>query len=140
MAASGWLFFSLIVHWLGVSAFRDAEFERNYQSLLFFLPSIFGAASAFVLTPTVPAEGEFDLDKHYFSVSPWAFRLAAAYTALAGVADLLVPQAPTTPRVVVAILTSALLVPSFSTRPGVHKIALSILGAMLVLNAAVATR
>jgi hypothetical protein len=98
------MFLSLIIHWLGVSAYRDLELERNYQSLLFFSPSILGAAAAYVLTPTVPAEGEIDLDKHYFSLAPWAFRLAAAYTAFAGLSDLL------------------------------------ILGAMVLLNVAVATR
>ena len=123
-----------------MSAFRDLEFERNFQSLLFFLPSIFGAASAFVLTPTVPSEGKFDLNKHYFSVSPWAFRLAAAYTGLAGIADLLVPDGQTTPRLVVATLTSALLLLSFTTRPRVQMVTLLILWAMLVLNMAVATR
>ena len=39
-AASGWLFLSLIIHWLDVSAYRNLEFDRNYESLLFFLPSI----------------------------------------------------------------------------------------------------
>ena len=88
----------------------------------------------------MPAEGEFDLNRHYFSVSPWAFRLAASYTGLAGVADLLVPNEQTTPPVVVIILTSALLLLSFNGRPAIHKVTLTILGAMLVLNAAVGTR
>jgi hypothetical protein len=140
VGASGWLFLSLIIHWLGVSAFRDLEFERNFQSLLFFSPSIFGAAAAFVLTPTLSSEGEIDLDKHYFSISPWAFRLAAAYTALAGFSDLLVPAGETTPRPVVLTLTTVLFLLSFTARRRIHQVALFILSAMLVLNIAVGTR
>ncbi len=140
LAASGWMFMSLIIHWLGVSDYRGLEFERNYQSLLFFLPSIFGAAAAYVLTPTVHGEGEVDLEKHYFSVAPWAFRSAAAYTALAGISDLLVAGESTTPRPVVLILTSALLLLSFTARRRVHQMALVVLWAMIFLNVAFATR
>ena len=134
------MFLSLIIHWLGVSVYRGLEFERNYQSLLFFAPSIFGAAAAYVLTPTLNAEGEIDLDKHYFSVAPWAFRLAAAYTAFAGISDLLVPGEATTPRPVVLTLTATLLLLSFVARPRVHKVALVMLFAILVLNLTVASR
>ena len=91
LGASGWLFLSLIIHWLGVSAYRGLEFDRIYESLFIFSPSILGAAAAFVITPVVSVEGEIDLDKHYFSIAPWTFRLAAAFLAMAGLSDLLVP-------------------------------------------------
>ena len=139
-AASGWIFLSLIAHWLDVSAYRDLEFDRNYESLLFFLPSIFGAAAAFVLTPTVPDEGEFDLGRHYFSVAPWAFRLAAAYVALAGIADLLVPGEASTPPPVVLALTSILLLLSFTERPRLHAVALVFLWLLHIVKFAVGTR
>ena len=140
MGASGWLFFVLIIHWLGVSAYRGLEFERIYQSLLIFSPSIFGAAAAYVLTPTLPVEGEIDLEKHYFSVAPWAFRCAAAYTALAGLSHLLVPEQKTTPPLVSLTLTAVLILLSFSKRPRLHQVALSILGVMLLANLALGTR
>ena len=83
LAASGWLFSSLILHWLGLSAYRDLEFERLSRSLLVFSPSILGAAAAFVLTPEFPEQGDVDVDKHYFAVAPWVFSLLAAYSILA---------------------------------------------------------
>lgn len=134
------MFLSLIIHWLGVSAYRDLEFERNYQSILFFSPSILGAAAAYVLTPTLPGEGEIDLEKHYFSVAPWALRLAAAYTALAGFSDFLVPGKSTTPGLVIVAFTTTLLLVSFTVRRRVHQVALSFLCAMVLLNIAVGTR
>ena len=87
-----------------------------------------------------PDEGEFDLGRHYFSVAPWAFRLAAAYVALAGIADLLVPGAASTPRPVVVALTSVLLLLSFTERPRVHAGALVFLWLMHVVKFAVGTR
>ncbi len=140
LGASGWLFFSLIIHWFNVSAYRGLEFERNYESLLFFLPSIFAAGTAFILTPTLSSEGDIDLEEHYFSVAPWAFRSAAAYTALAGLSHLLVPEQRTTPPLVSLTLTSILLLLSFSTRPRLHQMGLSVLGLMLLGNLAFGTR
>jgi hypothetical protein len=127
LGTSAWLFFGLIIHWLGVSAYRSLEFERFYQSLFIFSPSIFGAAAAYVLTPTVSAEGEIDLDKHYFSVAPWVFRLAAAWIALAGLSDLLVPGEELRPLPVFLTFATVLLLLSFTARPLVHKVILSIL-------------
>jgi hypothetical protein len=133
---SGWLFFVLIVHWLGVAAYRGLEFERIYQSLLIFSPSIFGAAAAYVLTPTLPVEGEIDLDKHYFSVAPWVLRLAAAFLALAGLSDLLVPGEEPAPLLVYLSLATALLLLSLTARPLVHRVALLVLIAMLLRTVA----
>jgi len=140
LGASGWLFLSLIIHWFNVSAYRDLEFERNYESLLFFLPSIFAAGTAFILTPTLSSEGDIDLEEHYFSVTPWAFRSAAAYTALAALSHLLVPEQRTTPLLVSLTLTSVLILMSFSTRPRLHQVALSVLGVMKLANVAFGTR
>ena len=134
LGASGWLSLSLILHWLGVSAYRGLVFERNYESLFFFLPSIFAAASAFILTPTVAQEGDIDLEKHYFSVAPWVFRCAAAYTALGGLSNLLVPDETTTPPLASLVMTSALLLLSFTARPRLHQIALSILASVLLVG------
>ena len=136
LGASGWLFVSLIIHWLGVSAYRGLVFERNYESLLFFLPSIFAAGAAFILTPTVAQEGDIDLEKHYFSVAPWAFRCAAAYTALGGLSNLLVPDETTTPPLFSLTMTSVLLLLSFTARPRLHQVALSILASILVVAVA----
>ncbi|MEM7412195.1 MAG: hypothetical protein AAF430_18345 [Myxococcota bacterium] len=140
LGATGWLFFSLIIHWFNVSAYRDLEFERNYESLLFFLPSIFAAATAFILTPTLSSEGEIDLEKHYFSVSPWAFRTAATYTALGGLSHLLVREQQTTPSLVSLALTSVLILLSFSERTRLHQVALSFLGVMLLVNVVFGSR
>lgn len=139
-AASGWIFLSLIAHWLDVSAYRDLDFDRNYESLLFFLPSILGAAAAFVFTPSVPDEGELDLERHYFSVAPWSYRLAAAYVAFAGVADLLVPGEASTPRPIALALTSALLLLSFTKSPRLHGIGLVLLWIVHVIKFTVGTR
>ncbi len=139
-AASGWIFLSLIAHWLDVSAYRDFSFERNYESLMFFLPSIVGAAAAFVMTPTLPDDGEFDLERHYFSVAPWGYRLAAAYVALAAIADLLVPSEASTPRAVALTLTSVLLLLSFTQQPRLHRAALVVLWLLHVTKFAFGTR
>ena len=125
MGVSGWLFFTLIFHWLVISAYRGMEFERIYQSLLIFSPSVFGATAAYVLTPTVPAEGEIDLDRHYFTVAPWVFRLAAAFIALAGVSDLLVPGEEPAPLLVYLTIGGVLLLLGFTARPLVHKVVLT---------------
>ena len=127
MGASGWLFFVLIVHWLGISAYRDMEFERIYQSHLIFSPSIFGATAAYVLTPTVPAQGEIDLDRHYFTVAPWVFRLAAAFITLAGISDLLVPGEEPAPLLVYLTISAVLLLLGFTVRPAVHIVVLTVL-------------
>ena len=140
LAGSGWLFFSLILHWLGVSAFRDLEFERIYQSLLFFFPSILAAAAAFILTPTLPTDGQINLEEHYFSVAPWAFGCAAAYTAIAYVSDFLVPGEQTTPALVSLTLTMGLLVLASTKRPKLHRLVLSVLSAILLTSVVFGTR
>ena len=139
-AASGWIFLSLIAHWLDVSAYRDFDFVRNYESLLFFLPSILGAGAAFVLTPSVPEDGELDLERHYFSVAPWAYRLAAAYVAVAGVADLLVPDEASTPRFFTVAITSTLVLLSFTQKPRLHGLGLVLLWIVHVIKFSVGTR
>jgi len=139
-AASGWVFLSLIAHWLDVSAYRDFDFHRNYESLLFFIPSILGAAVAFVFTPSVPDEGELDLERHYFAVAPWGYRLAAAYVAFAGVADLLVPDEASTPRIFTIAITSTLLLLSFAKRPRFHGAGLVLLWIVHVIKFSVGTR
>lgn len=140
LGASCWLFLSLLIHWFNVSAYRGLEFERNYESLLFFLPSIFAAGTAFILTPTLPSEGEIDLEEHYFSVSPWAFRSAAAYTALAGLSHLILLEQRATPPLVSLTMTSVLVLVSFSVRPRLHQAALSVLALMLLANLVYGTR
>jgi hypothetical protein len=140
VVVSGWLFFALIIHWLGVSAYRGLEFERIYQSLLIFSPSIFGAAAAYVLTPTLPVEGEIDLDKHYFSVAPWVLRLAAAFIALAGLSDLLVPGDEPAPLPVYLTIATGLLLLSLTARPLVHRLVFSVLIVMLLRTVAFGSR
>ena len=137
---SGWIFLSLIAHWLDVSAYRDLDFDRNYESLLFFLPSILGAAAAFVLTPSVPEDGRLDLDRRYFSIAPWAYLLAAAYVALAAVADLLVPAEASTPRPFAFALIAALILLSFTHRPRLHWITLAFLWSILFVKFVFGTR
>jgi hypothetical protein len=121
VAASGWLFSSLILHWLGLSAYRDLEFERLSSSLLVFSPSILGAASAFVLTPEFPDKGDIDVDKHYFSVAPWAFPLVAACTALSGLSDLLVPGEEPTPLYFALSFGALLLWLGLTRRRAIHR-------------------
>ncbi|MFT5136845.1 MAG: hypothetical protein ACI92E_002822 [Oceanicoccus sp.] len=140
LAGSGWIFLSLILHWLGVSVFRDLEFERIYQSLLFFFPSILAAAAAFILTPTLPEDGRIDLEEHYFSVAPWAFGCAAAYTTIAYVSDFLVPGEQTTPALISLTLTTGLLVLATTKRPKLHGLVLSVLGAILLTSVVFGTR
>ncbi len=138
LGASGWLFLGLMIHWLGVSAYRGLEFDRIYQSLLIFSPAIFGAAAAFVITPNFSVEGEIDLDKHYFSVAPWAFRLAATFVALAGLSDLLVPGDEAAPLAGFLIGATALLLLSFTARRTVHTVVTATIWIRLVY--VVATR
>ena len=121
VAASGWLFWSLILHWLGLSAYRDLEFDRVSQSLLVFSPSILGAASAFVLTPDFPGEGDIEVDKHYFSVAPWVFPLVAAYTILAGLSDLLVPGEAPVPLYIALIFGALLFWLGLTRRRAIHR-------------------
>ena len=110
------------------------EFGRNYESLLFFFPSILAAAAAFILTPTLPSDGRINLEDHYFSVAPWAFGCAAAYTAIAYVSDFLIPEEQTTPALISLTLTTGLLVLATTKRPTLHRLVLSGLGVILLAS------
>ncbi len=121
VAASGWLFSSLILHWLGLSAYRSLEFDRLLQSLLVFSPSILGAAAAFVLTPEFPNDGDVEIDKHYFSIAPWVFPLLAAYTILGGLSDLLVPGEEPTPLFVALAFGALLFWLGLTRRRAIHR-------------------
>ena len=127
IALSGWLFFALILHWLGLSAYRDMEIDRTFQSLVIFLPSILGAAAAFVLTPEFPDEGEVDLSLHYYSVAPWAYPLAGTFEISSGLSDLLVPGQAPAPLVLFVIQGAALVSLGFIRRRRIHRIVLAIL-------------
>jgi hypothetical protein len=130
-AASGWLFTSLILHWLGLSAYRDMEFERLFQSLIVFSPSIIGASAAFVIAPRFPPGGDLDVDKHYFSVARWAFPLAAAYVLMSGLSDLLVPAEELPPLSVSLTEGALLLCLGFARRRPIHVGVMALLWAML---------
>jgi hypothetical protein len=121
VAVSGWLFSSLILHWLGLSAYRGLDFGRTLQSLLVFSPSIVGAAAAFVLTPELPAEGNIEIDKHYFSIAPFAFPLIAAYLVLSGLSDLLVPGEEPTPLFVPLAFGALLFSLGLTRRRAMHR-------------------
>jgi hypothetical protein len=121
VAVSGWLFSSLILHWLGLSAYRDLEFDRLSLSLLVFSPSILGAATAFVLTPEFPDQGNIEVDRHYFSVAPWAFPLAAGYIILAGLSDLLVPGEEPAPLFTALGFGALLIWLSLTRRRAIHR-------------------
>jgi hypothetical protein len=125
LAASGWLFASLILHWLGLSAYRDLEFERLLQSLFVFLPSILGAAAAFILTPEWPGEGDIEIDEHYFSIAPWFFGFVAAFTILGGLSDLLVPGEEPTPLFIPLTFGTLLIWLAVSKRRAIHRLVLA---------------
>ena len=124
LAVSGWLFSALIFHWLGLSTFREMEFDRFHQSLVVFSPSIFGAATAFVFRPDLSADGNIAMETHYFFVAPWVFPLAAAFSVAAGLSDLLVAAGE--PAVVVFLVVQAALLfsLSFTRRRASHYVVL----------------
>jgi hypothetical protein len=131
-AASGWLFFSLILHWLGLSGYRHQEFDHLLQSLIVFSPSIIGAAAAFVLAPRFSEGGDLEISQHYFSVASWAYPLAAAYTAMTSLSDLLVPT-ENTPSLAVGLTQAVLLLSlAFTRRRWVHRGVLALLWALVV--------
>jgi hypothetical protein len=132
---SSWLFLALILHWLGLSSYRDLEIDRTLQSLFIFSPSILGAATAFVLTPEFPDEGVLDLESHYFSVAPWIFPLAAAFYALSGFSDLLVPGKEPAPMVLFLGQGALLLWLGFTRRRGIHRSVLTILCSAVLIGA-----
>ena len=91
LTASGWLFSFLVLHWLGLWAYRDLDFALIRTSFIVFSPSVIGALAAYALTPAFPEVGEIDMEAQYFVVAPWAFALVAVVVVLAGLSDLLVP-------------------------------------------------
>ncbi len=126
VAVSGWLFFSLILHWLGLSAYRELDFGVLLQSLLVFSPSIVGAAAVFVLTPELPAEGKIEIDEHYFATAPFAFPLIAAYLVLGGMSDLLVPGEEPTPLFVALAFGGLLFSLGLVRQRAIHRAVLSL--------------
>ena len=134
---SGWLFLALILHWLGLSSYRDLEIDRTIQSLFIFSPSILGAATAFVLTPEFRDEDNLELNSHYFSVAPWVFPLAAAFYALSGFSDLLVPGKEPAPLVLYLGQGALLLWLGFTSRRAIHRSILAILWSAVLIGASV---
>jgi hypothetical protein len=125
LAISSWLFFALILHWLGLSAYRELEIDRTWQSILIFLPSILGAAATFVLAPEFDDDGPIDVQAHYFSVVPWAFPLAAGFEIFSGFSDLLMPVEAPAPLFVFLAQGAVFLWLAFSRRRLFHRIGLA---------------
>ena len=134
IAGSGWLFMALILHWFGLSAYRDLEIDRTSQSALMIAPSIFGAATAFVLTPELAEVGDTELDTHYFLVAPWVFPLAAAFEVLSGFSDLLVPGEEPAPLVFFLVQGALLLSLGFTRRRAIHRAVLGIMWSIALIG------
>jgi hypothetical protein len=126
LAATGWLFSFLVLHWLGLWAYRELDFERILYSFIVFAPSVVGALAAYVFTPSFRGEGAIDVEAHYFSVAPWAFALAALLVVLAGLTDLLVPGGEPAPLYVFLAGGGLLFWLSRSRSRRVHQVALSV--------------
>ncbi len=112
------------------------EFDRFYQSLLVFSPSIFGAATAFVLRPDLSVDGNIEMETHYFFVAPWVFPLAAVFCITAGVSDLLVPAGEPAVFVFLLVQGALLFSLSFARRRALHCVVLGLAWSGVVATAA----
>ena len=95
---------------------------------------------ALLSTPYVPYEGDMDLERNYFAVAPWVYRLTAAFVAFACVADLLVPDEVSAPRRFTIAITSTLLLMSFNKSRRLHRIGPVLLWIVHVIKFSVGTR
>ncbi len=134
LALSASLFFTLILHWLGLTGYRDLEFERFALSFLAFSPSICGALATFVLTPDLSEGAVVDLRAYYFSVAPWVYPLLVAFTLLATISDIvLLPEGPPPITIAVVVVGATLgLWLAVTSRVLVHR---AVLGFYLAVSA-----
>ncbi len=132
VVSTGWLFFFLIAHWLGLWAYRDFEFDRLLQSFIVFAPSIVGALCAYVFTPSLSDKGDLDIDEHYFYVARWGYSLVGLFIVLAGLTDILVPGREPLPLFVFLVGGAFMLWLGYTQHRLVHYIVLSIAWVVLV--------
>ena len=127
-SAPSWLYIAtsillvrlLVGHWLGLSAYRSIENISPGESLLIFSPSFLAALTAFILAPNRTESEPLDLSEHYFRVSRWVFTLLAAFTVLAGLSDLLIPESKPLPLWLYLLWAGILLIPAFVSVRRVH--------------------
>ncbi len=135
LALSALLFLWLILHWLGLTNYRDLEFERFGQSFLAFSPSLCGALATFVLTPDLTDGTEIDLRAHYFTVAPWVYPLVVGFSLLATISDIVLLGGASLVLILGNAFFSALLLwLASSSRVAVHR---AVLGLSLIMTATV---
>ena len=74
-----WMAFAvlwMIQFWWGTWDLRTADFDSFFKLLLILTPFLTYVILAFLLVPTVPAQGELDLQDYYFRNQVWIFMLA----------------------------------------------------------------
>lgn len=119
--ATSWVLAAIVVHWFGLWAYRDAPFDRVFETLLILLPALVIALVCFVWVPDPRASGAFDLEAHYFEGAVFTWPLVSLFIVLGGVADLLVPKvASGAPVAALLAFASLMLGLRFTRRRGVH--------------------
>ena len=124
--ASSWVLLAIVVHWFGLWAYAEAEFDRLLDTVLVLLPALVIALVCFVWVPDIPTSGSLDLEEHYFEVGMWTFPLISLFLLLGGVADMAVPKVSfAVPFWFLAGWALILLTLAFSRRRAIHVAVLS---------------
>jgi len=119
--ASSWILLATVGHWFGFWAYREAPFDHFVQTFLIILPSLVIALVCFILVPDIPAQGDFDVENHYFESARWTLPLVALFLLLGIASDSLVPDVETwVPSLLLISLAGMLLGASFSRHRSVH--------------------
>ncbi len=119
--ASSWVLLAIVAHWFGFWAYREAPFDYLAQTFLALLPSLVIALVCFIWVPDIPAQGDFDVESHYFESARWTLPLIAVFLLLGVVADYLVPGVESWGTALKIIpLAGMLLGSAFSRNRAVH--------------------
>ena len=98
----------MLLHWWGIWDYRGVEFQSFFGFLALVAPSLTFVLVAFLITPTLPPEGDLDLRDYYARTQRWVFPLAALILLeLSGLRMLLTEEALLHPRNGVRLLAVA---------------------------------
>ena len=128
-----WVFFSVVLHWFGLWAYREVPFDRALHSFTVVLPAVVMALLTHVLTPG-PGE-EHELGEHYWGTHRRALPLAAAAMLLSGAIDLLLPGVTDAAPAAFFVASAASFLALLATRrPALHT---TVIGANAIMAIAV---
>jgi len=122
---SSWLFSFFIAHWLGLWQYRELEVNSVLMSYILFFPSLVGALSTYILTPSISEN--LDIEKFYFSMAPRSHLIIGIFVISAGFTDLMIPENKHASLAVFLIMGGLLIFLSRIRNYWIHLILLCIL-------------